>query len=190
MKHVGLFAFILLALWMIYATAMRLRAPEPAPPPPPKVLTPAEDLAAAKQLLSNPKSLNSTDIEIINKHLIAIAPTLPEFKEVPALARKLDIERKRVDKEAANRRMLEGVAGREKYVDDLERVYLKKGIDVHLSATGPSKTVFTFKYVLVSRPLVYQLTNSKDFMTSLSTQGFKKAIFTDGYNSTWTVDVN
>jgi hypothetical protein len=79
---------------------------------------------------------------------------------------------------------------RQKYVEELEVEYLKKGYDVHLSATGPHKTICNFKYVLVSRPLVYQLSQSDSFLSALRSRGFKKVIFTDGYDSGWSLDIN
>lgn len=188
MKHVGLFAFILLALWLIYAAVPKTRLPEPEPPP--IVLTPAEDLAAAKDMLKNKKPLNAADIGTIQKHLRSIAPTLPEHKEVPALLKQTDAHEQRLIKELAAKLRAEGIADRQRYVEKLETEYLNKGYDVHLSATGPQKTIFTFKFVLVSRPLVHQLINSDSFMGSLRSRGFEKAIFTDGYSGGWTVDVN
>jgi hypothetical protein len=79
---------------------------------------------------------------------------------------------------------------REVFAGTLEETYLKKSMDVDMSVSGKNNTTLKFKYVLVSRPLVYQLQNDSDFMGDLRRMGFTKVIFTDGYYHTWTIDVN
>jgi hypothetical protein len=178
---------IVVALWGLYALG-------PTKPPkeqeaPPKVLTPAEHLLVAKEILSTKKPLTIAEVDQAGKHLRSIAPTLPEHKEVPPLLRRIAVEEKRIAKEAADKLTREGVAGRQQYVEELEKEYLRKGYDVHLTATGPHKTLFTFKFILVSRPLVYQLSESDTFIAALRSRGFKKAVFTDGYNSQWNLNL-
>jgi hypothetical protein len=41
----------------------------------------------------------------------------------------------------------------------------------------------------MSRPLVYNLMNSAEVVGSLKQVSFKKLILTDGYNSTWALDL-
>jgi hypothetical protein len=183
-------------LWILYLAGPAHRAPNKVDPPP-KVLTPSEDLAAAKELLASKKPLNTEQVVQTAKHLRSIAPTLPQYKEVPTLLQKLAVHQKRlaveqnrIAKVAEDKLTREGIPGRQKYVEELEVEYLKKGYDVHLSAIGPLKTTFQFKYVLVSRPLVYQLSQPDSLLNALRSRGFKKAIFTDGYDSTWTLDIN
>lgn len=188
MKTFAVLAAVVIALWALYALGPKTAPREIEAPP--KILTPGEHLAAAKELFATKKPLTATDVDQIGKHLRSIAPTLPEHKEVPALLRKTAVEEKRIAKDVADKLMREGVGRRHLFVEELEREYLGKGFDVHLTATGPYKTIFNFKYVLVSRPLVYQLTNSNTFMGSLRSRGFKKAVFTDGYSGGWTMEVN
>jgi hypothetical protein len=138
-----------------------------------KSLSPAEHLAAAKNLLSKP--IVPADIGSIETHLRAIPTDHTEYKEVPGLLRKTAIEEKRIIKDIAAKRRSRGIINRQLFVEELEWEYLSKGFDVHLSATGTEKTIFTFKFVLVSRPAVYQLSNSDSFMSSLRSREFKKA---------------
>ena len=163
MKVTVILLVVIAGLWI-----MRLASPTPPTPTEDisklKLLTPAEELAAAKSILATKKPLTPEEVVKAAKHLRAIAPTLPEYKEVPALLRRLSVDQKRIAaeqnrqaKELADKITREGIGGRQKYVEELELEYLKKGYDVHLSAIGPSKTTFNFQYVLVSRPLVYQL---------------------------------
>jgi hypothetical protein len=51
-----------------------------------------------------------------------------------------------------------------------------------------NKTIVTMKYVLLSRPTVYQLQES-GFLEQLKKRGFKKAILADGYRYTWNFDL-
>jgi hypothetical protein len=41
----------------------------------------------------------------------------------------------------------------------------------------------------MSRPLVYKMANETDFLESLEKIGFKKVIFSDGYNYSWTYNL-
>jgi len=46
------------------------------------------------------------------------------------------------------------------------------------------------KYILVNRPLVYQMVNDQKQMASWAALGFKKVRFTDGYDSSWTQTID
>ena len=63
---------------------------------------------------------------------------------------------------------------------------LKQFHDMYVRTSGPGNTTITFRYVLMSRPMVYNLVNDAGFMAKLRSLGFKKAVFTDGYDETWT----
>jgi len=176
--------------WTITQDLWRSRETDTLPKsnPVPADLTAKQHLAAAKDALKN-KPANGYVIGEIEKHLMAIPTDAPEHKEVPSLLAKTAGEEKRLVKEFADKVRRDAVRARQTYVEELEKVYLKNGYDVHLSATGADKTIFTFKFVLVSRPLVYQLSQSDKFIGQLRSRGFKKAIFTDGYDSSWHLDL-
>jgi hypothetical protein len=41
----------------------------------------------------------------------------------------------------------------------------------------------------MSRPLVYKLLNDTEFVANRKREGFRRAIFTDGYDRTWSIDL-
>ena len=161
----------------------------PSEPEPKKehVLTSAEHLIAAREILQN-KNLTAADVGKAESHLKAINQTDTEFKESQQLLKKAKVEEKRLVKEFAEKLRREGIVLREKWADEMERGMLRKGMDVHINLSGPDKTTVTLKYVLLSRPEVYQLQES-NFFENLKKQGFKKAVLTDGYHQQWTFDL-
>ena len=122
---------------------------------PPKVLTAQEPLLAAHEILKS----NYPSREKLGKldgHLRNIKETEPEFKEAKLKARGKTL-RVKLDKEAAEQARRAGILLREQYVKRLERDLLKQGWDVYFTLSGPDKTTLRMKYVLLSRPTVYQL---------------------------------
>jgi hypothetical protein len=81
------------------------------------------------------------------------------------------------------------VTTRSEYAKQYERNLLEAGMDVYVSTSGPQHTTLRIQYVLLSRPVVYQIINDRALMRNWRELGFKKALFTDGYNETYTVDV-
>ncbi len=62
-------------------------------------------------------------------------------------------------------------------------------MDVKVSASGLKKDQLRLKYVLMSQPLVYKFQNEMKISDQAAVFGFKKVIYTDGYDETWTVDL-
>jgi hypothetical protein len=83
----------------------------------------------------------------------------------------------------------ESVKGRMAYAKELETCFLEKGMDFYITVSGKSKTAITFKWILMSRPLVYQINKDELLLRSLKRRGFKTATFTDGYNQAWEIDL-
>lgn len=73
------------------------------------------------------------------------------------------------------------------YTKILEQNMLEKNFDVYASVEGKKFETLKIKYILMSRPTVYQLSKDSTFINNLKEMGFKKVIFTDGYNDTWTL---
>ena len=78
---------------------------------------------------------------------------------------------------------------REQAAIRLENHFLDKGMDVHVTLSGKNKDVIAFRYALISRPLIHKLSKEGDLIDALKNMEFKKAVFTDGYDSTWTFDL-
>jgi hypothetical protein len=123
------------------------------------------------------------------RHLAAIEATQAEYKQAQQIsqniARKEGIERAR---EKENNRLAD-IAAREYAAKEMERRFLDRGLDAHITAVGKDKTTLRLKYVLVSRPMVHQLANDTATMQSLRKAGFKKLILDDGYREQWTIDL-
>ena len=145
-----------------------------APSPTPDTLTPRQHLDAAKSEFAVRSAAKSLE------HLNAIPSTALEHKEAQKLRSKVDALVKEQDEKMQ-------LQSREAFVDFAERHFLDAGFDMHVSLSGQNKTTVTFKYVLMSRPTVYQITKDGGFMDQLRSRGFRKVIFTDGYDESWTV---
>ncbi|MCI0662202.1 MAG: hypothetical protein L0220_14120 [Acidobacteria bacterium] len=148
--------------------------PSPTASPTPD-LPPSELLAKAKKLLVQP---STSDFTAAMTLLHRIPPEAKESKEASTLKVKITKERERAKAvlESAERRDFAGIA---------ERNLLSKGFDVTVLVNGPENRTLRITYVLMSRPLVYQLTNDHGFLETAQARGFHKVIFSDGYNRTW-----
>jgi len=81
------------------------------------------------------------------------------------------------------------VVMREAHASALEEVFISTGMDARVSAIGSNKSTLRIKFVLMSQPLVYKL--QQEGLVSLRAKelDFKKVIYTDGYDNSWTVDL-
>lgn len=75
------------------------------------------------------------------------------------------------------------------YAKTIERAMLDKGFNTEVQAKGANKQVLEYKYALMSKALVYKLSNEGRTLESARNAGFTKLIFTDGFNSSWTYDL-
>jgi hypothetical protein len=82
---------------------------------------------------------------------------------------------------------------RELYASMMEQIFIKQGMDARVTARGKEKEQLHISYALMSRPLIYQFRNEASLETGARSFGFKKIIFTNGFDSsigsTWTVDL-
>jgi zinc ribbon protein len=81
-------------------------------------------------------------------------------------------------------------ANRQKFAEDYENNMLQKGVDMHASTLGSEARTLRLQYVLISRPLAYQLSNDQDIMRNLQSLGFRKVIMTDGYDETYNITID
>ncbi|NYI20184.1 hypothetical protein FHR53_003352 [Xanthomonas arboricola] len=75
------------------------------------------------------------------------------------------------------------------YASTAEEIFVKNGMDVKITASGAKKDQLRLRYVLMSQPLVYKFQNEMEMDDQARAFGFKKIIYTDGYDETWTVDL-
>lgn len=162
-------------------------------PTPTPELPPAEHLAEAKKLLKSPQisgyyGAGRTVYEQAARHLNAIPPEAKEYKEAQrifgAATKKRDREETAAAAAAKRAAIVAETAARKQGADSVERGLLSQGYDATVTVSGPENRTIKITYILMNRPTVYQLVEA-GFLDQLRDQGFRKVIFSDGYDSTW-----
>jgi hypothetical protein len=96
------------------------------------------------------------------------------------------------ERKAKTDRIVNDADGRKGFADTLDTTFLKAGRDASFKVSGTKNTTLEMIYILVNRPLVYQITNESKFLENAWNAGFKKVIFRSGYgygSNSWTYDV-
>jgi hypothetical protein len=78
---------------------------------------------------------------------------------------------------------------REQFSQEVERIFLDKGMDVRVILEGRDKTVIRLKWVLWSRPLVYQWGKNAELFGKFRQLGFERIIFDTGFGQRWWYDL-
>lgn len=160
-------------------------------------LTTAQHLEEAKKALAE-KSADfpegkTWDAEI---HLKDIPPEAKEYQQAQSLLKEIkkreakvlaarQAEQEKVKKEETKALQVQ----RTHYADLLERNFLDKGFDFTVTVSGQDNALLKIKWVLMSRPLVYKMTKDGELLDIWKKMGFKKVIFSDGYRTSWTYDL-
>jgi uncharacterized protein YyaL (SSP411 family) len=156
---------------------------------PSDALSPKEHLARAKELAT----ANASSFPSFHEHINAIPPSAKEYAEAQKLRAQIVKREAEMSAQNAKRELEErertGIASREAFANEAERHFLDQGMDFYITVGGASKTTITFKYVLMSRPLVYKIQQEESFIQRLRQEGFRKLILTDGYDDTWTINL-
>ena len=58
-------------------------------------------------------------------------------------------------------------------------------MDISVTTMGDRHSTLYMKYVLMSRPTVYNMINDHELLATLRGFGFKTVIFSDGFDSVW-----
>jgi hypothetical protein len=146
-------------------------------------MTPADHLVAAKEALKQGDTITA------RTQLSFIPEGSKEFTEAQKLKMKVAERKIEIAKEGALIRDKELKAKRILYASNLENLYLDKGYDITVKVEGKDASILKMKWVLTSRPVVHKLTKDPDLIRAWRDMGFKKVVFTDGYRSTWYVDL-
>lgn len=76
------------------------------------------------------------------------------------------------------------------FASSLEESFMKIGMNIQTTVVGKTKKTLHLKYALMSQPVIYQLQNTANVTEYAKQFGFKKVIFTNGFESylgeTWT----
>jgi hypothetical protein len=163
-------------------------------------MTPAAHLQEAKKALAegNPQPKDLTQrtygrVAEARHHLEAITKDDPEYGEAQKLLKEVawreqDLKKYREVMEQAAR--AEMVKRREKKVEELDRDFLSKGLDVKIELSGSDKSTIKMECVLFSRPWVYVLVDKTDLLKDLKGAGFKEVIFSNKpLKYSWEVDL-
>ena len=161
-------------------------------PDPSNSLSPSEHLKIAKEEISkydfNTGKMGS--LHEARKHLAAIPKNTPEHKEVEKLKPKIKQLEKDIERHAKIITEEIMIDQRKKYAKDLEYALLDKArVDTNITAIGKNNTTLRFKCILVSRVFVNEMIKDGKLIKTWTDAGFKKVIFTDGYRTTWTLDL-
>ena len=96
------------------------------------------------------------------------------------------------NKAAALGARIENVS-RKVFASTLEEEFIKRGMNINVSATGADQKILRIKYALMSQPLVYKFQNELNLPTIARDRQFQKLIYTNGFDGslgqTWTVDL-
>ncbi len=73
------------------------------------------------------------------------------------------------------------------YAKTFENSMLDRGLNVDVNVIGPQHTTLRVKWILVSKVDAYQITtHDQALLNNLHTMGFKKFVIWDGYDNSWT----
>lgn len=125
-------------------------------------------------------------------HLDAIPRTSKESTEADRIREEIKQAQKKEkqnqakrQKEQAIRDKLAPISARQAFAKVYEAALLSQMMDAHVSTSGKEHTILRVEYILMNRPLVYNLSNDTEYVGQLRSMGFKKIIFTDGYDHSW-----
>lgn len=76
------------------------------------------------------------------------------------------------------------------YAMDVEKRSKDQGINADINAKGDRKQIFEYKFILMNSALAHQIANGGDVMANAKGLGFTKMVFTDGYNGTWSYNLD
>jgi hypothetical protein len=78
---------------------------------------------------------------------------------------------------------------REVYAGIMERKLMEKGIDANVKAIGEGKRTLLYKHALVTRASAYKLMNESPMAETARNLGFKKIVFKNFFDDSWTYDL-
>lgn len=96
------------------------------------------------------------------------------------------------DKALAQMKRVQSTA-RSVFASSMEETFMKRGLDIKLSATGSENKTLRVTYILMSQPLVYQFQNEMKLSAMAQGIGFSRVVYANGaggsLGKTWTVDL-
>lgn len=78
---------------------------------------------------------------------------------------------------------------RERFGQQFEEEFLKKGLDVYVTVQGNYGRTLHLEWVLAGRPDAYQMRNNESLMSRFRRHGFRRVVLTDGSGERWSWEV-
>ena len=80
------------------------------------------------------------------------------------------------------------------FASTMEETFMKKGLDIRFTTSGPENKILRLTYVLMSQPMVYQFQNEMKLPVMAQGIGFSRIIYSNGaggsLGKSWTVDLS
>jgi hypothetical protein len=148
----------------------------------------AATLAGKKLKQPDSKPVTKTEWADVKTHLSSIKPTQPQYQKAQALLSTMAEEDKKGAAADAAFQATAKIEARKDFAENLEKVFIEKRMNTDVTASGPKNTILKIKWVLASKVTANDLSKS-GVVERAEKAGFKKLVFTDGYNSQWTWDL-
>lgn len=152
----------------------------------------AEHLEEAKNALAdgyrphtNPAMTAWGRVSDAAKHLGAIRPESPEYKEARKLMQEVNSRQRQIEKVSANVANHLMIKQREMLAEEFELHYLSRGIYVDIELSGPDKTFIKFMSPLLRETLVDRMINDTYFLTYFREAGFRRVTLADNMDYSW-----
>ncbi|MGD0623147.1 MAG: hypothetical protein ABSB32_00340 [Thermodesulfobacteriota bacterium] len=141
-------------------------------------MTPAQHLKTAQKMLEGYNSQKATSkfsalkIDIVRKHLSAIKQSDAEYKDVPKYLKIVNDLEMKLKKE--------GIKKRQTAAKIISKQLWDRGIVCLATLSGQDDTTITFHISGYDIDSAYHLSKDSNLTSTLSREGFKKAIIRDG----------
>lgn len=120
----------------------------------------------------------------VKAHLSSIKSTQPQYEKSQALLVAMAEEDKKAAVADAAFQAASWVDARKEFAKRLEQVFIEKRMNTDVSASGPKNTILRIKRALASKVSANDMSKS-DILETAEKAGFKKVVFTDGYDFAW-----
>jgi len=145
---------------------------------------------APKEHLEKAKTLAILEPET-EKHLLKIPKDAQAIlKKIKYAIHQKELDAKRRSIAQDKRAREQAIKIRKEIAAGLERQYLDNGADVYVTTSGSNHTTLRIKWVLMSRPEVYDTINRTREMDTFKALGFKEIVFSNGFGDAWTHRLN
>jgi len=165
-------------------------------------ITPEKALAKIKEVSLKIKNEQGEmgNVTSLNLLMLKIPENSKEYSEAQAILKEIEpitkkivatYEKEQKAKNEAQAKIEEKLAeeNRVKFAQRAEYSFLDNRLNITVTTSGKKQTTIKLRYALMSKVFIHQVLKS-EFTKNAKQAGFKKIIFTDGYDDTWTLDID